>query len=73
LSRPQHRAIARAPHHIAAPPVERDPDVVQGFLSDAAHVPGGTAKGVVFPATVDEVAMIVTSATRVSPSARSRR
>ena len=67
MSRPQHRAIARAPHHIAAPPVERDPDVVQGFLSDAAHVPGGTAQGVVFPATVDEVAMIVASATRVLP------
>ena len=67
MSRPQHRAIARVPHQTAVPPIERDPDVLRSFLSDAAHVPGGTAEGVVFPATVDEIAMIVAAATHVLP------
>ncbi|HKC57225.1 MAG TPA: FAD-binding oxidoreductase [Vicinamibacterales bacterium] len=67
MSRPPHRATARAPQHTAIPPIERDPDVVRSFLSDAAHVPGGSAEGVVFPATVDEVAAVVASASRVLP------
>jgi len=67
LSRPPHRAVARAPLHPATPTIERDPDVVRAFLSDAALVPGGTAAGVVFPATVDEVAMVVASADHVLP------
>ena len=67
MSRPPHRAIARTPHHIAIPPIEHDPDVVRSFLSDAAHVPGGSAEGVVFPATVDEVAAVVASAAHVLP------
>ena len=35
------------------------------FLNDAAHVPGGHAAGVVFPANDAEVAAAVTSAERV--------
>src|ERR1041384_7943916 len=67
LPRPSHRAIARAPHVTTPPAVERDPDIVNSFLSDAAHVPGGSAQGVVFPSSVDEVAAIVAAATRVLP------
>jgi D-lactate dehydrogenase (cytochrome) len=40
---------------------------VQSFLSDAAHVPGGTAAGVVFPADAAEVAAVVAAARRVLP------
>jgi D-lactate dehydrogenase (cytochrome) len=67
LSRLTHRAIARAPHVITPPNIEHDPDVLQSFLSDAAHVPGGTAAGVVFPANVDEVAAIVAAAKHILP------
>jgi D-lactate dehydrogenase (cytochrome) len=67
LSRPHHRAIARAPQPVDAPQIERDPEIVQSFLSDAAHVPGGVADGVVFPASVDEIAVVVASAPRVLP------
>ena len=67
MSRPQHRAIARVPRPIAPPPIERDPDVLQSFLSDAAHGPGGSAEGVVFPSCVDEVAAVVAAATHVLP------
>ena len=41
--------------------------MLQSFLSDAAHVPGGTAHGVVFPATVDELANVVSSAAHLLP------
>lgn len=67
LSRPPHRAIARAPHVTSPPAIDRDPDVVRSFLSDAAHVPGGTAEGVVFPGSVDEIAAAVAAAARVLP------
>jgi D-lactate dehydrogenase (cytochrome) len=67
LFRPQHRAIARAPRATALPPIEHDPDVLQSFLSDAAHVPGGTAEGVVFPSSVDEVAAVVAAAKHILP------
>ena len=67
MPRPSHRAIARAPHITTAPSIERDPDIVNGFLSDAAHVPGGTAEGVVFPSSVDEVAAIVAAARHILP------
>jgi D-lactate dehydrogenase (cytochrome) len=65
LSRPRHRAVARAAPAATVPPIQRDPDLLQSFLSDAAHVPGGTAQGVVFPADVDEVAAAVRAAKRV--------
>jgi D-lactate dehydrogenase (cytochrome) len=67
LPRPSHRAIARAPNPATAPAIEHDPDVVQSFLSDAAHVPGGTAEGVVFPSNVDEVAAVVVAARHILP------
>ena len=47
------------------PPITRDPDLLQSFLSDAAHVPGGTATGVVFPTSTDEVAAIVAASNHV--------
>ena len=67
MSAPSHRAIARAPHLVTPPPIERDLDVVQSFLSDAAHVPGGTADGVVFPESVEEIAAVVASAAHILP------
>ena len=36
-------------------------------MSDAAHVPGGTAEGVVFPRDAAEVAAVVHAARRVLP------
>ena len=65
MSRPRHRAVARAAPAATVPLIQRDPDLLQSFLSDAAHVPGGTAQGVVFPAGVDEVAAAVRAAKRV--------
>ena len=41
--------------------------MLQSFLSDAAHVPGGTAAGVVFPKSTAEVAALVRAAPRVLP------
>lgn len=67
MSRSPHRAVARAFHLTTPPAIDRDPDVLQSFLSDAAHVPGGTADGIVFPANVDEVASVVARARHVLP------
>jgi D-lactate dehydrogenase (cytochrome) len=47
------------------PPITRDPDLLQSFLSDAAHVPGGTATGVVFPSDTNDVAAIVAASDHV--------
>jgi D-lactate dehydrogenase (cytochrome) len=65
--RPQHRAVARAASAAILPPIHSDPDLLQSFLSDAAHVPGGTAEGVVFPRDVNEIAAVVRAAGRVLP------
>ena len=67
MFRPRHRAVARAASAANPPPIQSDPDLLQSFLSDAAHVPGGTAEGVVFPRSVDEVAAVVRAATRILP------
>jgi D-lactate dehydrogenase (cytochrome) len=67
LSRPRHRAVARAAPAAPVSSIQHDPDLLQSFLSDAAHVPGGTAEGVVLPADVDEVAAAVRAAKRVLP------
>jgi hypothetical protein len=57
-----------SPAPTAAPPaVERSADVLQSFLSDAAHVPGGVATGIAFPKTAAEVSALVRSARRVLP------
>jgi D-lactate dehydrogenase (cytochrome) len=50
-----------------APPIESRTDLLQSFLSDAAHVPGGFAAGIAFPKSAGEVAALVTSARRVLP------
>jgi len=62
-----HRITARRAAKTTAPPVDRDPGVLESFLSDAAHVPGGRAAGVVFPADIDEVAAVVSASSRVLP------
>ena len=67
MSPPSHRAIARVPHAVTPPAVDRDPDIVESFLSDAAHVPGGTAEGVVFPESVEEIAATVARAAHILP------
>jgi len=67
VSRPRHRAVARAASAATLPPIYRDPDLLHSFLSDAAHVPGGTADGVVFPRDVAEIAAVVRAAKRVLP------
>ena len=62
-----HRVTARRAPPAGIPPIERDPDLLQSFLSDAAHVPGGLAAGVVFPADTAEVAAVIAASTRVLP------
>jgi D-lactate dehydrogenase (cytochrome) len=47
--------------------VVRDPDVIGQFLADAAHVPGGSAHAVAFPANAREVAHLVQSHAAVLP------
>jgi D-lactate dehydrogenase (cytochrome) len=41
-----------------APPVETRADLLQSFLSDAAHVPGGFAAGTAFPGSAGEIAAL---------------
>jgi D-lactate dehydrogenase (cytochrome) len=62
-----NRIPARRPRDAEAPRVTRDDAVVAGFLSDAAHVPGGVAAGVAFPTNEGEVAALVAAARRVLP------
>jgi len=62
-----HRITARQPRHAAVPSIERDPAIVESFLSDAAHVPGGFAAGVAFPRDEADVAALVAGAERVLP------
>jgi len=47
--------------------IETDPEILQSFLSDAAHVPGGFTRGIAFPRTAAEVAAVVSSASTVLP------
>ncbi len=49
------------------PEIDTRPDIVSGFLSDAAHVPGGHATGVAFPRTIEEVAALVAPADHILP------
>jgi D-lactate dehydrogenase (cytochrome) len=59
-----NRAVAFA---VAGRPVafETDPDIVAGYLEDAAHYPGGQAAALARPRSVDEVAWIVRQAASV--------
>ena len=49
------------------PFIETRDDLLQTFLSDAAHVPGGFATGVAMPRDTDELAALVAHAPRVLP------
>lgn len=49
------------------PTIHTSPDLLQAFLSDAAHVPGGHASGVAFPGTAAEVSALVAAASTVLP------
>src|SRR5687767_13804002 len=55
------RVTARPPRGEPAASVERDPAIVDGFVRDAAHFPGGHADGVARPATEADVAALVTA------------
>jgi D-lactate dehydrogenase (cytochrome) len=62
-----HRIKARRARHAPAPRVEDDPAVLAPFLSDAAHVPGGSAAGIAFPTSEGEVSALIRSAPRLLP------
>ena len=49
------------------PTIETRDDLLQTFLSDAAHVPGGFAAGVALPRDTDALAALVAHAERVLP------
>ena len=61
------RIPARRPPTADAPPVIRDATAIAAVLGDAAHVAGGFAEGIAFPATEAEVAALVASAARILP------
>ena len=63
----RNRITARLAPRARVPPIDSDPDLLQSFLSDAAHVPGGVAAGVVFPADAAEIASVMTAVGRVLP------
>jgi D-lactate dehydrogenase (cytochrome) len=62
-SRPPWVVQCRPPRG-AAGPIERttDPDVLAGFLSDAAHVPGGYAGAICFPESEAAIAAVLAGA-----------
>jgi D-lactate dehydrogenase (cytochrome) len=49
------------------PAIQHDPELLHSFLSDAAHVPGGVAAGVVSPTDTSEVAAVLAASARVLP------
>jgi D-lactate dehydrogenase (cytochrome) len=59
-----NRIIARQLSPVTPPPPETDPDLVRRYLEDAAHFPGGRARAVVRPSSVEEVAVVVAAADR---------
>jgi D-lactate dehydrogenase (cytochrome) len=52
---------------VAAPTIGHDPDVLAGFLEDAAHFPGGFAAGIASPTSIGEVAAVIATASTVLP------
>jgi D-lactate dehydrogenase (cytochrome) len=62
-----HRIQRQSPHTRTPPPIETQPDVLDAFLSDAAHVPGGVATGVATPHNADEIAALMRGARRILP------
>ena len=57
----------RPPPTAHPPVIERHEELLDAFLSDAAHVGGGFADGVIFPRDAGEVAASVAAARRVLP------
>ena len=67
---PSHRVHARpasADVDGDSVPTTTDPEIVAGFLEDAAHSPGGHARVVVHPRTEAEVVAVVRDARHVLP------
>ena len=62
-----HRIQLQSPHTRTPPPIETHPDVLNAFLSDAAHVPAGVATGVATPHNADEIAALMRGARRILP------
>lgn len=56
---PGHRITARAASGPGNAALERDPQIIDGFLRDAAHFPGGHADGVARPASEADVAAVL--------------
>jgi D-lactate dehydrogenase (cytochrome) len=65
--RRSHSIRARRAAAVAAPAIRRDPDVLVGYLQDAAHFPGGFAAGLASPASESEVAALIAAASTVLP------
>jgi D-lactate dehydrogenase (cytochrome) len=61
-----NRAVA-VPLSPRAVTLDTDPEVLAGYLEDAAHYPGGHAVALARPSTVEEVAWVVRHASRVLP------
>ena len=62
------RIKARAPRGPrTAQLLQTDQDIVRAFLEDAAHSPGGSARGVAFPRSEADVAALVRAHQRVLP------
>jgi D-lactate dehydrogenase (cytochrome) len=61
-----NRAVA-VPVAGRAVALEADPDVLSGYLEDAAHYPGGHAIALARPASVEQIAWVVQHAARVLP------
>jgi D-lactate dehydrogenase (cytochrome) len=66
-SRRSHSIRARRAAIVPAPTIGHDPDVLAGYLDDAAHFPGGFAAGIASPASEDEVAAVIAAASMVLP------
>src|SRR3954449_11558451 len=65
---PGCRARSRRPRgEFRLPSIARHPDVVESFLHDAAHFPGGHAAAVAVPATEAEIAAVLASSQSVLP------
>jgi D-lactate dehydrogenase (cytochrome) len=65
---PTHRIRARPPRgEPRTSRVETDPVVLEGFLEDAAHHPGGHALSICFPTSESEVAAAIRTSRRVLP------
>ncbi|MFI5179743.1 MAG: FAD-binding oxidoreductase, partial [Vicinamibacterales bacterium] len=61
------RARPAAGGPVVPPRIGHDPDILAAFLEDAAHFPGGSARGIAAPASEAEVAAVIRSASTVLP------